>query len=149
MVILLYLVVLVDSLTDLVKRIAYTGCSRYGLRRNGVFLSLCGATFLGATLISTTVLCVPLLYMVDRVFSVIYKECMDQQVAESPLSRQSSGAASNTATPVKRDVDSLFEKLAVYSHSLPKRLSVDQVNCATLAGVRSTGNIKSTRHHPD
>ncbi|KAH6933513.1 hypothetical protein HPB50_015849 [Hyalomma asiaticum] len=101
LVVLLYLVVLVDALTDLVRRIAYTVCSRYGLRRNGVFLSLCGATFVGAMLISTAVLCVPLLYLVDRVFSVIYKESMDQRLSDSPASRPSPA----TGSAVRQDVE--------------------------------------------
>ncbi|KAK8774861.1 hypothetical protein V5799_010605 [Amblyomma americanum] len=131
LVILLYLVVLVDSLSDLVKRIAYTVCSRYGLRRSGVFLSLCCATFFAAMIISTVVLCVPLLYVVDRVFSIIYKEDMDQQLtSDSQCSRRNSASVSNVATPGKRDVDNLFEKLAVYAHSLPKRSSADQVSLA-------------------
>ncbi|KAL1430167.1 hypothetical protein MTO96_015370 [Rhipicephalus appendiculatus] len=108
LVVLLYLVALVDMLTDLVPRIAYTGCSRYGLRRNGVFLSLCGATFVGAMLISTAVLCVPLLYLVDRVFSVIYQEGMDQRLNDSPTGRPSPAIGSAE----RHDADGLFERLS-------------------------------------
>ncbi|XP_075744908.1 uncharacterized protein LOC142803578 [Rhipicephalus microplus] len=44
-------------------------------------------------LISTVVLCVPLLYLVDRVFSVIYKESMDQRPNDSPPTSLPSPAA--------------------------------------------------------
>ncbi|XP_065282004.1 uncharacterized protein [Dermacentor albipictus] len=134
LVILLYLVVLVDTLTDLVRRIAYTGCSRYGLRRNGVFLSLCGATFVGAMLISTVVLCVPLLYLVDRVFSVIYKESMDQRLIGSPTSRPSPASSSTGC----RDVEGLFERLAVLARKLPVSLHEEQTMAPSL-GSRHAG----------
>ncbi|KAM7312104.1 uncharacterized protein ISCGN_009009 [Ixodes scapularis] len=77
-VLLLFALMLVTTLlTDLVPWLAYASCSRYGLRRRSLFLAVCLVAFLSAALYSDTIASVPLLFLVNRVFSVIYKQNLD------------------------------------------------------------------------
>ncbi|EEC05238.1 hypothetical protein IscW_ISCW003628 [Ixodes scapularis] len=77
LVLLLFLLVTMTTWTKLVPRLTYTICARYGLRRRRIFLLSCSGTFIGAMLLSDTLVSVPVLFLVDRVFSTLYNQNLD------------------------------------------------------------------------
>ncbi|CAN7946814.1 unnamed protein product [Ixodes hexagonus] len=94
-VLLLFLVVTINSWTKLVPRVAYAICARYGLRRRQLFLLLCTGSFVGAVLFSDTLVSVPVLFIVDRAFSTLYKQNLDVSsgAGQSPKQEDVSGGA--------------------------------------------------------
>lgn len=107
-VLLLFIVLAIDSWTDLVLRITYTFCGKYGLRRRPLFLPLCLGAFLSAMVFSGHLVCVPLLFLVNRCLSTLYGHKSLDRMQESVVRENL-----NESMKSCQDTDALYERLAV------------------------------------
>ncbi|XP_064459983.1 uncharacterized protein LOC135370209 [Ornithodoros turicata] len=77
-ILLTMLVISLESRTSLISRFAYGLGKKYGLRHGRFFFTICAATFISAMLCPQTVLAVPLLFVMDRIMCVIFRDNMDR-----------------------------------------------------------------------
>ncbi|KAK8774218.1 hypothetical protein V5799_011246 [Amblyomma americanum] len=121
---LLFLVVVVDAWSELVRSLAQGVCARFGLRRRTLFVGVCLCSFVSAWLFSAAVASVALLYLLDRICVTIFKKNMDRppDVARCSL-RRPSQLEWSSERPVRADDEALFDRLAqvVLSMKKPKR----------------------------
>ncbi|KAH8038550.1 hypothetical protein HPB51_001814 [Rhipicephalus microplus] len=112
-----FLVVLVDRWSELALFLAQGICDRFGLRRGKLLVWACLCCFVSASLISSTVASTPLLYLLDRVLSTIFKQNMDRP---PELFRGGSQQESSSLRSVPASVQLLFDRLSQVVLSMKK-----------------------------
>lgn len=124
----LFVVVLLDTQSEVVASLAVRTCQRFGLQRGSLFLSVCLCGFVSAMVLPLPVVSVSLLYFMYRVLSTIRKEDMDRRPLQgiprgSSLQMSASQSQHNSTSQLSRphlEKQPLFDKLAVVMRSLKK-----------------------------
>ncbi|XP_065299116.1 uncharacterized protein [Dermacentor albipictus] len=144
-----FLVVIVDRWSELALCLANGICERFGLRRGKLFVVACLCSFACASLLSGIVVSTTLLYLLDRVLSVIFKENMDRP--PELLRRGSQLGSQHDSSSVRSMIPSdqvLFDRLSQVVLTMEKPENTKSGFARKQRGTGGNGDKTGTTSRP-